>query len=598
MGSGSPRCYHSPMPAEPQVSYRFGKFLLVTRDKRLLRHHTPVPLKPKAFQTLLFMVKNPGRLLEKEEFLKGLWPESFVEEVALAQNISQLRKALEDGSHEIIATVPRLGYRFIGSVEVITDEDSSSPVTIAVLPFEILGDKTDNEYLADGLTDEVIACLGQIDPLHLQVIGRTSVMSYKRTSKSLTEIGRELGAAFLVESSMKPEGTRIRVTSKLIRAADQLQKWSASYDAEPSSMLSFQRQLSAAIAEQIRLSLSTERLDALKRRQTKNPQAYDAYLRGRYYWNHFTPATTRRAVECFTQATELDPHYALAWSGIADAFSSAPIHADASPADVWKKAQMASEKAVCSEPELPETQTSVGILKFWLDWDWQAAEAAYRNAIHLDPSYSLAHRMLAILLACKREDAEGRAEMARARSLDPLDAMHHALSAQVAFFTRDYSGAVEHARQSTITLPDFWIGYYQLAQAYEQQGDYHLALEALRKAEDFGNANSKVTSLSGYLLATLARTEEASAILQKMQQIGNQRYFPPYANALVHAGLGNMDTTFEFLERALEYHDVHLVLLTADPKWDSFRSDTRFVNLLNRSGLPPDTSRLFVASSR
>lgn len=584
------------MPAERQSSYKFGEFLLVTRDKRLLRHGTPVPLKPKAFQTLLFMVENPGHLIEKEEFFKRLWPESFVEEVALAQNISQLRKALSDDSQKIIETVPRLGYRFISSVEVITDEDTStSPVTIAVLPVEIFGDKSENEYLADGLTDEIIACLGQIDPFHLQVIGRTSVMSYKRTSKSLAEIGRELGAAFLVESSMKPEGTRVRVTSKLISAADQVQKWSASYDAEPSSMLSFQRQLSSAIAEQIRLRLSTERLEALKRRQTKNPQAYDAYLRGRYYWNHFTPATTRRAVECFTRATELDPNYALAWSGIADALSSAPIHADVSPADVWKKAQLASGKSVSSEPELPETQTSVGILKFWLDWDWQGAETAYRNAIRLDPSYSLAHRMLGILLACKREDAEARAETARARSLDPLDAMHHALSAQVAFFTRDYSGAVEHARQSTITLSDFWIGYYQLAQAYEQQGDYQLALEALRKAENFGSSNSKVMSLSAYVLATLERTEEARAILEKMQQLAKQRYFPPYATALVHAGLGNMDMAFQFLENALENHDVHLALLTADPKWDSFRSDPRFVNLLTRSGLPQDTSRLFGA---
>jgi tetratricopeptide (TPR) repeat protein len=414
-------------------------------------------------------------------------------------------------------------------------------------------------------------------------------MSYRKTSKSLAEIGRELGASFLLESSMKTEGDRIRVTSKLIRAVDQVQNWSASYDAEPGSMLAFQRELSTAIAEQIRLRLSPERLEALTRRQTANPGAYDAYLQGRYYWNHFTSATTRRAVECFARATSLDPQYALAWSGLADAFSSAPIHADACPSELWPKARAAAEKATSSEPELPETQTSVGILKFWLDWDWDDAEVAFRHAIRLDPNYSLAHRMLGILLGHRRQDAEARAEMDRARSLDPLDAMHHALSAQVAFVTRNYSGAIEFARHSTIILPDFWIGHYQLAQAYEQRGEYDQALEALRRASEFGGGNSKVLSLRGYVLAKVGLVEDALSTLGAIQQLAQQRYFPPYAAALVHAGLGNTDTVFESLERALEYHDVHLVLLTADPKWDSFQSDPRFIGLLRRSGLQQST---------
>ena len=575
------------MNGDPQVSYRFGQFLLVARDKRLMRNGCAIPLKPKVFQTLLLMVRNPGHLIEKEQFFKQLWPDSFVQEVALAQNISQLRKALSADSDVNIETVPRLGYRLLAQVETVTEEPTpTSPAIIAVLPFEMIGCQSELEYLADGLTEELIAALGQVDPAHLHVIGRTSVMSYKRSLKSLSEIGRELGAAFLLESSMRIESERVRVTSKLIRSEDQVQSWSASYDAEPSSMLSFQRQLSAAIAEQIRLSLSAERLDLLKRRQTKNPQAYDAYLRGRYYWNHFTPATTRRAVECFAQATGLDPNYALAWTGIADASSSAPIHADACPEEFWKKAEMAIRRALASEPELPETQTSVGILKFWLDWDWPAAEAAYRNAIRLDPSYSLAHRMLGILLACKREDAEARAEMTRARTLDPLDAMHHALSAQVAFFTRDYSGAIDHARQSIITLSNFWIGYYQMGQAYEQQGDYTRALDVLRKAEDFGSGNSKVISLRAYVLAKSGQTEQALAAIDKMQKLSEERYFPPYAIALVHAGMGNADPAFKLLEQALECHDVHLALLPADPKWDSFRSDVRFLRLLERSGLP------------
>jgi TolB-like protein/Flp pilus assembly protein TadD len=573
--------------AGEQVSYRFGDFLLDPRDKQLFRDGRPVQLKPKAFQTLLLLIENRGHLLSKEEFLKRLWPGTFVEEVILAQNISQLRKALAGTFGEaFIETVPRLGYRFVAQVEIVNNRESApSPTVVAVLPFENIGGSPEPEYLADGLTEEVITSLGQVEPARIHVIGRTSVMAYKRSPKSIAEIGHELGAAFLLESSMRTEGGRIRVTAKLIRVSDQVQIWGSSFDAEPTSMLTFQHELSKALAEQIRLRLSPERLELLNRRQTANVGAYDAYLRGRYYWNHFTPATTRRAVECFRRATELDPTYALAWSGIADAFSSAPIHADADPAQVWQKAKQAVENALRSEPELPETQTSVGLLKFWLDWDWKAAESALRHAIRLDASYSLAHRMLGILLAHRREDGEARAEMQCARSLDPLDAMHHALSAQVAFVTRDFQGALEHARQSSIILPDFWIGYYQAAQAYVERGEHAVAVEALRKAAEFGARNSKVISLRGYALAQSAETGEALAAIEEMKVTSQQSYFPPYAIALVYAALRDTHAVFEWLDHGLRCHDVHLALLPADPKWDWLRSHRRFVELLERCGM-------------
>ena len=216
-----------------------------------------------------------------------------MEEATLAHCISELRRTLRRESEgvEFIETVAKRGYRFLAPVK-LTDLDEPEPTqtvpVLAVLPFENLGPEPEREYLADGLTEEVIAALGQIDPVRLSVIGRTTIMRYKRTTKSLQEIGDELKAAFLVESSLRSEGGRIRVTSKLVRASDQVQIWSATYDSEPKSMLAFQRELSTTIAQQIRLRLSPERLDALARRQAHNPEAYDAYLQGRYYWNLFT----------------------------------------------------------------------------------------------------------------------------------------------------------------------------------------------------------------------------------------------------------------------------------------------------------------------
>ena len=575
----------------PQVTYEFANFRLLPREKQLVCGQKPVKLQPKVFDTLLMLVENHGRLVEKDNFLKGLWPDTFVEEATLAHCVSELRRTLraENGGTEFIETVAKRGYRFLVPVKTsaLSPPELPKAAVLAVLPFENLGPETEREYLADGLTEEVIAALGQIDPVRLSVIGRTTIMAFKHTTKSLLEIGRELGVTFLVESSLRTEGGRIRVTSKLVRASDQVQIWSATYDSEPKSMLAFQRELSTTIAQQIRLRLSPERLDALARRQAHNPEAYDTYLQGRYYWNLFTPATTRKAVECYLRATQLDPNYALAWCGLADAYASSPIHADARPRDVWDKARGAAEKAVAAEPGLAETQTSLGFVKFWLDWNWNEAEAAYRRAIAIDPNYSLVYRLLGIVLghAGGREE-EARAAMERARTIDPLQAMHHALSAQVAFLGRDFIGALEFARHAAVVLADFWIANFQMAQSYEQLGEYELTLKALSRGGGMGGENSKVISLRGYVLAKMGRAEEARAVLQTLEALARERYMPACAMAQVHVGLGDFDQAFAWLDRAVEMHDVHLASLPADAKWDALRGDARFADVLRRCGLP------------
>jgi len=575
-----------------QIEYEFANFRLLPREKQLVCDRGPVKLQPKVFDTLQMLVEHHGHLVDKNKFLKSLWPDTFVEEATLAHCISELRRTLREESNgqEFIETVAKRGYRFlipVKTAQLSTPEAAKAETVLAVLPFENLGSEMDREYLADGLTEEVIAALGQVDPAKLSVIGRTTIMRYKRTTKSLQEIGSELNAAFLIESSLRSEGGRIRVTSKLVRANDQVQIWSATYDSEPNSVLAFQRELSTTIAQQIRLRLSPERLEALARRQAHNPEAYDAYLQGRYYWNLFSPVTTRKAIDCYQRATQLDPNYALAWSGLADAYASSPIHADARPRDVWEKARDAAERAVASEPELAETQTSRGFVKFWLDWDWTGAEAAYRRAIAIDPNYSLVYRLLGILLghAGNRED-EARRAIERARAIDPLQAMHHALSAQVAFLGRDFKAALEFARHAAVVLADFWVANLQMAQAYEQLGEYERALEALSRGGGVGGENSKVISMRGYVLAKMGRVEDARQALKTLEALARQRYMPAYAIAQVYAGLGEYDEAFRWLDRAVDEHDVHLAMLPTEAKWDALRADRRFADVLGRCGLP------------
>jgi DNA-binding winged helix-turn-helix (wHTH) protein/tetratricopeptide (TPR) repeat protein len=588
------------MAPGPNFAYHFGHFLLVPSDKQLLREGMPVALSPKVFDALLLLVEGCGHLVEKQEFINRLWPESFVQEDSLAQTISLLRKRLRSGDEEseLIETVPKRGYRFAAQVSqvklssmpqtaaVLLEVPRSVPtrVTLAVLPFEDFGGNPDQEYLADGLTEEMIVSLGQIDPEHLAVIGRTSVMPYKRTTKSLAEIGRETGAAFLVESSIRAENGRVRVVSKLIQVSNQAQIWSASYDAQPKSMLEYQRELSLAVSKQISVQLSPERLAALERRQTRHFQAYDFYLRGRYFWNHLSPATNRRALEYYTRATELDPHYALAWSGLADAYSSSPINSDAPPAIVGPNARDAAAHAVAADPNLAETQTSIGVVKYWFDWDWRGAEVAFRNATKLDPSYALAHRMLGITLSHMGRHAEAQSALQRARQLDPMQAGHHALSAQVAFNARDYSEAARFARQATVLDPEFWIGHMQLAQAYERLGQPDLALDTFNTAARFCGGNSKMLSCRGYILARVGMTEAAHEVLSTLKEVAHEHYVPPYALALVYTGLGQSDEAFACLKRAYEARDVHLVFLPVDAKWDAVRDDLRFQELMTRCG--------------
>ena len=328
----------------------------------------------------------------------------------------------------------------------------------------------------------------------------------------------------------------------------------------------------------------SERLSAIAGRHSRNAEAYDLYLRGRYFWNQLSPATTRRATEFFARATALDPQYALAWSGLADSYTASPINGDAPPLTVWPLAREAAANAVAAAPGLAESQTSSGFVKFWLDWDWPAAAAAFRHAVDLDPQYPLAHRLLGIVLAHMGRYHEATPALHRARELDPLLAGHHALSSQIAFMARDYSAALQFAKQSITIDPEFWIGHMQLGQAYEQLDEPQRALDALNDAARLSGGNSKPISLRGYIFARTARPHEAHEVLSMLERVAHERYVPPYASALVHLGLAQYDLAFDHLHRAFALRDVHLAFLPNDVKWDPLRADPRFVALLQRCG--------------
>jgi TolB-like protein/tetratricopeptide (TPR) repeat protein len=581
--------------SEAHPIFRFGDFELDIGAYELRRRGQPVRLERRPMDLIILLVEQRSQLVSRNDIVSRLWGEGVFVDVETGVNtaIRKVRQALGDSpeSPQFVETVSGKGYRFIASVTTGTREvhmqvpaPAESRVMLAVLPFENLSNNPDQEYFSDGLTEETISYLGRISPERMGVIARTTSMAYKRTSKSIREIGAELAVDYVLESSVRREDDQVRITSQLIRVSDQTHVWASTYDRELTGVLAIQRELGIAIADHVRLRISPEQLSVLERQPAQNPEAYDLYLRGRYFWNQLSPPTTQRALEFFGRATELDPQYALAWSGIADSLATSPINGDASPLRVWQRAREAAERAVRAAPNLAEAQTSLGFVKFWLDWDWTAAETAFRKAIEVNPSYALGHRMLGIVLSHLCRHDEALSAVKRGRELDPLNASHRALSAQIAFGARKYSAAVEFAKQAIAIDPEFWIGHLQLGQAHEQLGETNLALEALVNATRLSGGNSKAIALRAYILARAGKPEAARGLLSTLETAAGDRFVPPYAIALVHAGLGENDLALQSLEQAYDVHDVHLTFLTYDPKWDGFREGRRFVDLVRRCG--------------
>ncbi len=633
-------------PADSSPTLRFGDFTLDVAAYQLRRDGRAIKLGRQPMDLLLLLVERRGQLVTRADIVARLWgPDVFVDvEMGVNTAISKVRQALRDTPEapRFLETVPGKGYRFIaridGAPEVLPPAPQPAPATapdavvpapaavaeparrtpprrtavavavivavlasmaagvvavwrtrtaeppavvaLAVLPVVNLDKDIERDYLAAGLTDDTSASLARIDPAHLMVKGRTQ--PYRGTTKTAAEIGRELSVDYLVESSIRAEGSRVRMTVSLLRVRDQAHVWSQLFDRESTSLLSLQQELSAAIAEQVRLTLSPEGLRGVQTRQTGNAAAYDAYLRGRYQQHRRTADGNRQAVALFRQAIAIDPAYALAWSDLSFVYAASTINGDAPPAAVAGLAQEAGRRAVALDASLPEAQMAHGYERWLLGWDWPAAEAALRRAIELDPSDGAGHRTLGHLLSQRGRQAEAMASMARARELNPLDSVTWALSAQVALQARDLPAATTLARRAIVLDPQLWIGYVVLAQAYAAAGEPALALELITDGERVANGNSKVASVRGYVLARMGRTAAAREIVASLLHPSPARYVPPYAAALVYAGLGDRDAMFAALERAYAARDVHLMYLPVDLKWDPYRTDPRFIALLAR----------------
>jgi serine/threonine protein kinase/Tfp pilus assembly protein PilF len=452
-----------------------------------------------------------------------------------------------------------------------------SVLTLAVLPFT--GGPAD---LSAGLHEEVIRALGQIDPRRLRVLGKLSTMPYARAGKSAGQIGQELGADYLVEGRIQDQGANWQLAFTVVKVRDGVLVWSERFDRDRSTFPTLQTELGRAIATQIGLRLSPTQEQALLRRQASNPQAYQHYLRGRALWAKTSGPAVTAAIAEYKQAIELDPEYALAYAGLADAYSILPITSDVPSREVAELARETATRAVRADDLLAEAHAAMGWQEFWLGWNWPEAEVSLRRATSLDPAYANAHRWLGHVLSNSKRHSEALTEMARARDLDPFSPTMYMVSAQTAYHSRDFVTAELYARTSIALDQNFWAGHFNLAQALAgQPGRLDEALTAASNSYRLV-ANAKGILWQAYVLGLMGRKAEAQKLVRDFEQKAPS--VAPYELAVAKAGLNDASGVFAALDQAYAVRDVNLVFLPVHPVWDQFKDDPRYQELLDRCG--------------
>ena len=622
------------------TEYHFGPFTLDPRKRTLSRAGSSVPLTAKAFDVLFFLVQHPNRLVTKEELLKGVWGDTFVEEGNLTQYISHLRKALGDASEDtrLIVTIARRGYQFTAPVTVtdtadtstyaaIHDSPAESPLAVpqpvlesaagdsvpntsrhwqraavigasvallgivgvaswphvgtmkaprpqkimlAVLPFENLTGDPGKEYLADGLTEETISQLGRLNPEQLDVIARTSVMEYKHKPARLDQIGRDLSVQYVLENSLRKSGDQMRITSQLVRVRDQSHLWSHDYDYGAQDVFTVQEQVARAVGREIQLRLTAQREAELARSLPVKPEAFDAYLQVRYFFQRNTDNDTNMAARYYERATQLDPSYAPAWVGLSRTRHWQAVQRLIPAEEGNRLAWETVERALSLNPNLAAAYIEVCRLKLFVDFDLAGADAAARRAVALEPGDPAS-----LTAAAGTAKLFGRSDEAlqlshRAVGLDPLNAGSWDSLAEAEFFAERFEEAAAHARKALELSADVWPGHILLSKIYLMQGRPESALPEITHVR----YDVQRAFLNALAYQAMGRETEAESAFSELTAKPNGE--PAFLIATVYARRNQPDQAFKWLERAYVHREGDVIGTRVDPLLKNLRNDPRF----------------------
>jgi TolB-like protein len=453
--------------------------------------------------------------------------------------------------------------------------------SVAVLPLQNLSGDPSQEYLADGLTEELVTDLAQIHSL--RVISRTSVMTYKGTKKRLPEIAQELNVDAVVEGSVTRSANRVQVTAQLIEAPTDTHLWAQTYEGNFRDLISLQNQVAQSIVEQVGVKLTAEEQTRLKTVHLANPEAHEAYLLGRYYWNKRTSEGFTKAVEQFQRASKADPKYAMPYAGLADCYVLLAEYTLQPSQDVLPKARDAALRALELDDQLAEAHASLAAVKVDYEWDWRGAEQELRRAIELNPGYVTAHQWYAELLAEEGRSSEAIAEIKHAQELDPFSLIVNAMAGRVLLFAGLTDPAIQQLQKTLELDPSFTIANFDLGRAYLEKGDLRRATRKFQEATKF-RVPERMAALA-YVYARAGRRAEAHDLWTGYLKHPGLTYVTWYGVAIFYAGWGDRDRAFACLDKALAEHDSRLRDVKQEPLFVGLRSDPRFARLVQSVGL-------------
>lgn len=582
--------------------YEFGPFRVDAQRHILLRDGRAVPLAPKVFETLLALVRSGGRVLKKNELMEAIWPDTFVEESNLAQHVFLLRKVLgeEKSEHRYIVTVPGVGYRFVAQVGVAeaTREaaapsagrpgamaDIRPPASLAVLPFKTIHAKEGDEVLGLGMADALVMKLSGLRLL--KVRPTTAVLKYVGPGHDPLAAGRELGVDALLDGYYQRHGEQIRVSVQIIRVRDGVTLWAAKFDESFTNFFAIQDSVSEHVVRELEIELSGAERSHLRKNYTDNPEAFRAYIRGRYFWSRRTPEGLRKGLEYAQQAVALDPTYAAAYVGIADTYNLLGAqHSVMPPGDAFPRARAAAERALEIDPAVAEAYASLGFVAYCFDWDWAAAEGHFRRAIELRPNYPTAHHWYGEFLSTAGRFGEAVASLRRALALDPLSLAVGTDLGATFYYAGDYGRGEEELRKALEVDSGFVRAHIVMGAIQERKGEHAGAVASLRRAAELSGRDPAILPSLGHALAVSGERRGAREILKELRELSGRRYIPACGVALVHAGLGEREEVYRWLRKAFEQRDMNLLWLKVNPRFDSLRGDAEFEELVRRVGIP------------
>jgi TolB-like protein/DNA-binding winged helix-turn-helix (wHTH) protein/Flp pilus assembly protein TadD len=616
-------------------TYRFLDFALDTERQLLLRGIEQTRLRPRTYDVLAYLVLHSGRLVPKQELIDAVWHDAAVTDDSLVQSLMEIRRALGN-AQDVVKTVRGRGYLFDTPVEVAAAPPnattpaapqavtrlgraliaaalavaagavavwlayggrlqgiSGSPTrpirSLAVLPLENLSRDPEQDYFADGMTDELIAQLAHIHSL--RVVSRTSVMRFKGTQKPLAEIARELNVDAVVEGTVLRTPERVRVIAQVIQVNPEKHLWADRYDRPLGDVVVLQGQLAREISDAIRVTLTPEERTRFADVRPVDQEAYEAFLKGRYYWSKRTEQSTRKAIEYFQRAVEEEPQYALAFAGLADSYNSLALTEALQdvvpPAENLLKARAAADRALAIDDKLAEAHATIGGIKFQYERDWSASAAEFTRAIELNPNYANAHQWYGLSLIWMDRMDEALREFKRANELDPLSLVINANLCFALGVAGAYEQAVAHCRRTIELDPNFAYAHHRLGQVYVLHGSYDPAIEELQQAISLSGRSPRAIAELGLAYALSGQQARARGVLGELKTLSAQRYVSPFNLAVVYGGIGDRNNALRWLEKAYDEQSTSMCTIQVSPAFRTLHGEPRFQALVARTGLPP-----------